>query len=114
MTASALSISLAQKGQRGAMSRLVRRYGLASSSSTGAWAGLGAAVSGLRSGRGLGVAGARGSVLALAAGALTAKMWPQALHLMRLPCSSADALICLLHSGQEMTMVVAMMRPRRK
>src|SRR5262245_31899130 len=102
MTASRLSISLAQLGQRGAMSRSVTPYGLASSSSS-VGLGLGAGLAALGAGLGAGRA-------SCASSARAAKVLPQPLQRIFLPSTSAGALICLSHSGQ-VIVTVAMARP---
>src|SRR3982074_1308526 len=89
MTASSLSISLAQLGQRGAVSSAVTPMGVSSSSSSSVGLALGLADL---------ILGAGGAFLV--AGTLTAKTCWHSLQRAFFPTASAGTVIFFSHSGQ--------------
>src|SRR4051794_15608192 len=100
MMAFSLSISLAQKGQRGARSTSVTPYDFLSSSSSA-----GALAAALGSGFAAGALPLAGPGLAFGAGwPFTGKAVPHSLQRIFLPSASAATLSCFLHFGQETTM----------
>src|SRR3954470_23991671 len=106
MTASSLSISLAQLGQRGAKLMSVMPYGLPSPSSSRSGRGPLSSLAGALAALAGGLAGLAGALVGR--GAWASKVAPQDLQRIFLPTTAGGALRSLSHSGQVMVMVVAM------